>query len=221
MQFVGEEKTPIFSLDDYMIDVQDSIKHACQFGNFTQADTYYPGVRCELPNDYVFTVLTSLTGLIRKIYDIPAQLNPSIRAGYYSLVNTSPAKLDIKQRIPHYDGFEPYRYALLHFLNPEPHGGTAFYRHKSTGFENIYQGNEKEYWAAFDAFTLQFGEPNRDYIVKSDTQYERIAQLSYKQNRLALYPSTLLHSGIIEPKTDISSDPHTGRLTANIFLNFQ
>jgi hypothetical protein len=151
---------------------------------------------------------------------VPNHYQAQLFASYYSLVNKHPADLTLEQRVPHIDGRSDYRYALIHYLNPEPHGGTAFYRHIPTGYERITEEKHQRYCDAFDAFHATNGVPPASYINQSSKHFEKIGEIPYKQNRLAVYPGNLLHSGSIIPEHDITSDPVTGRLTANVFLNF-
>lgn len=39
-----------------------------------------------------------------------------------------------------------------------------------------------------------------------------------KIDRVVIYRGSLLHSGIIPPGAELSSDPRYGRLTANLFV---
>jgi hypothetical protein len=52
----------------------------------------------------------------------------------------------------------------------------------------------------------------------SDAHYEKIFQVEGRFNRLVIYQGCLLHSGYFSPNFNYSSDPQTGRLTANIFI---
>jgi len=45
--------------------------------------------------------------------------------------------LDYLQRIPHVDSFLGSQLAFVHYLFKADPGGTAFYRHRGTGFEII------------------------------------------------------------------------------------
>ena len=45
-------------------------------------------------------------------------------------------------------------------------------------------------------------------------------RIDYRPNRLVVYPGCLLHSGLVNPVIDVDSNPRTGRLTANIFVDF-
>ena len=109
----------------------------------------------------------------------------------------------------------------MHYLNPGQFGGTGFYRHKTSGFENIEQANFPAYQLARTAFEVQHGQPEKAYITQSTDEYELLGKIAYKQNRLLVYPGTLLHSGLIKVPDDLSDNPDSGRLTANIFVEFK
>ena len=70
-------------------------------------------------------------------------------------------------------------------------------------------------------FIETHGEPAQRYIDGSTDHFELYSHIEYKPNRLVAYPGCLLHSGLVNPKHDINPDPRTGRLTANIFVDFK
>ncbi len=57
---VGDEKTPIIILDDFLIDTSEIIANAHYDVNFNDADTYYPGIRADIPKHYFNLVLNAL-----------------------------------------------------------------------------------------------------------------------------------------------------------------
>ena len=217
---VGNEKIPVLIMDQFMANLNDSLLSNRSDLTFDAFDTYYPGIRAELPQAYIATVAIAMMPLIRQMYSIPAHLNMEFYPSYYSLVSKRPNELSTLQSVPHIDGTQLHRYALIHYLNPAPHGGTAFYRHKPTGFERVTAEQEDQFWNSFDAYHEQHGEPESGYIDSSNEHFEKIGEVPYEQNRLVLYPGNLLHSGSIIAEKDIDDSPLTGRLTANIFLNF-
>ncbi len=217
---VGSEQTPILIMDDFLENLQTSLLAARDTLNFDAFDTYYPGVRASLPEQYIVAVAAAMMPLIRQIYSVPTNLSMEYYPSYYSLVTRQADELSMLQSVPHIDGSQPHRYALIHYLNPEPHGGTAFYRHRPTGYERVTAAQEDHFWQSFDAFHAHHGEPEPGYIDASTEHFEKIGEVPYQQNRLVLYPGNLLHSGSIMLENDIDSHPVTGRLTANIFLNF-
>ena len=64
------------------------------------------------------------------------------------------------------------------------------------------------------------GLPPAKYIDASTDHYEIIHEIEYRPNRLVMYPGNLLHSGLVKPERDLGWDPATGRLTANLFIDF-
>ncbi|MEP2650351.1 MAG: DUF6445 family protein, partial [Paraglaciecola sp.] len=169
---------------------------------------------------YVVDVLAPLQGLLRQTYKLPAplQMKPSLYV--YSLVSTQPQDLSLLQRMPHFDTVRPYYFAALHYLNDGPYGDTAFFRHKPTGYERITASREQGYYQSAKQFVRDYGEPPQEYCVTSTEHFECYDKIEYKKNRLVLYPGNLLHSILINTDTDIDPNPQTGRLTANIFLEF-
>ena len=101
---------------------------------FKPVGIHYPGVRAAVARQLLKPLLHALDPLIRSIFGYEATI---LDDAYYSLVTTAPADLTPIQRLPHFDGVESNRLALLHYLSPEQPGGTAFYRHRTTGFEGV------------------------------------------------------------------------------------
>ncbi len=97
---------------------------------------------------------------------------------------------------------------------------TGFFRHRPTGFEKILEHCYSSFVFAAKTFVKNNGEPPMKYINGSDAHYELMDSVAYKPNRLVAYPGTLLHSGMVQADVDIGADPVTGRLTANLFFDF-
>ena len=218
---VGNSKTPVFILDNFLENLTETLLQDAKHLAFDDAPTYYPGIRSPLPEDYIVTVAKAVVPLLQKIYSIPMHYTVEFYDSYFSMVTKAPHELSVEQQIPHFDGTEAYRIALLHYLNPAPHGGTALFRHNSTGLERITENNVNAYLSSVSEYFEHKGSPQGEYISSSNSQFTRIGEIPYAQNRLAIYPGNLLHSGVINPAMDISPDLDTGRLTANIFLNFK
>ena len=217
---VGNAKTPVFILDNFMENLDEAMLQDLDSLDFENAPTYYPGIRAKLPDEYINAVARAVVPLLLQIYKIPQNYQIEFFDSYYSLVTYNPEELSNEQRIPHFDGTDPYRFALIHYLNPSQHGGTALYRHSPSQLERIYEENVNQYLQSVSNYIEQHGEIEAKYIDSTNTQFEKIGEVPYVQNRFAIYPGNLLHSGTINPVTDIDSNPVTGRLTANIFLNF-
>ncbi|GGD62964.1 DUF6445 family protein [Lacimicrobium alkaliphilum] len=217
----GLERTPVIVLDDVIHDLHPLRSNAYKMPFSAPEKAAYPGIRAPLPSVYTQKLLQAIYTLITDIYQIPGHLKMYPLNMYYSLVTTPPDKLTRLQRVPHFDNLSPYYFAIMHYLAPEPHGGTAFFRHRPTGFENITAPRFDQFRKNAEAHMASHGEPEARYQLETDSHFERIDSVEYCQNRLMIYPGTLLHSGLIDSNTDINPDPETGRLTANLFIEFK
>jgi hypothetical protein len=220
VEYVGAERTPIMVIDNFAKEIAFVIQHACQQEFLADMSSYYPGIRARVPKSYAYSLLKPIYAKLREVFEVPANLRFQPRLGYYSLVTAAPAQLSLLQRIPHFDSNNTYYLAILHYLNDGDFGGTAFYRHKETGFERISVERREEYLAILERQFEAAGEPQPGYISGDTHLFEKIGVVNYKSNRLVVYPSNLLHSGIINSDKDINADPASGRLTANIFAEF-
>ena len=219
---VGNEKTTVYVIDDVLMDLSPILNDAATAAAFSsEISTYYPGVRAHLPRGYAEAMITAVRGILHNSFDAPTDASLHVKAGYYSLVSHAPEDLHPLQQIPHFDSSNRFYFAIMHYLNPGDFGGTSFYRHKATGFENITNENKASYINEAEqlAATKQHNG-SQGYFLDSDAYFERLGSISYRQNRLVIYPGSLLHSGNISSAKDIDDNPNTGRLTANLFVDF-
>lgn len=212
---IGREAEPLVIIDGFAPD-PDALRAAAIATKFGAAAHYYPGLRAELPANYwgkqrpvVAEAIAAAFGHTDAIEVIDAS---------FSIVTRSPAALTVKQRLPHCDAFAKRRIALLHYLSPEDGDGTAFFRHKSTGFETIDEGRAPDYVARLDE-ELRGGAPPAGYIAGDTALFDLIGRVEARYNRALLYRSYLLHSGAIAPGATLSPDPAKGRLTVTGFLS--
>jgi hypothetical protein len=219
---VGEERTPVLVIDNFALDTGDVVDYACHFAKFgADATSAYPGIRTALTRGYVATALNALYPLLAELYSVPASLKMTPRNAVYSLINTPENELRLLQRLPHFDSSDPYFFAITHYLGAGEFGGTGFYRHKPTGFETVTGSRLAQYIEAGDRYIAEHGEPPQRYFGAGDDHFELYAQVDYRPNRLLAYPGSMLHSGLVEPGRDINADPRSGRLTANVFVEFR
>ncbi|WP_261389806.1 DUF6445 family protein [Ferrimonas balearica] len=219
---VGRERTPILVVDDAVQCVASLRDVACQCGEFKSAmGAFYPGIRAPLPPSYVIDVVNRAVPLLRQLHGVPEhyQLRP---AGFsFSLLTQSPERLQPLQRLPHFDTPDPYHFALLHYLNPGPHGSTALFRHRESGYERIDAKRMDGYFSLAQSALDELMKLPPAYMVESNHHYDCYYSVPYRENRLAIYPGNLLHSIQVNPEQDISDDPLSGRLTANLFIRFE
>ncbi len=217
----GTERTPVVIIDDFAVDTGDVIRYAINSASFApDTSTLYPGVRAQPTKGYVQEIIRVISPILEDVYSIPADRGMKFNS-FYSLVATQPEQLQGLQRMPHFDSTHEHFFAITHYLNPGEFAGTGLFRHRPTGFENVTEDRFKDFADAANAFIAAHGEPALGYIAKSNDHFELYERIDYRPNRLVAYPGSLLHSGLIDPARDVSSDPATGRLTTNVFMEFR
>jgi hypothetical protein len=177
----------------------------------------YPGIRAPAPLNYVGALVRALDPGIRRAFSLDWVKLAKAECSF-SLVTLPPDRLAPLQRIPHVDTVDPLQFALLHYLCDARHGGTAFYRHRATGFETLTAEREPAYRAIR---ANELGEAPSAYIDGDSPHYERTAAFDAAFDRVLVYRSRAFHSGRIAAGQSLSEDPREGRLTANIFINYR
>ena len=104
------------------------------------------------------------------------------------------------------------------YLDHTDHGGTAFFRHRSTGFESLSAETFPRYREALQADVQRSGLPERAYVTDGAPYFERIYESEGRFNQAIFYRGNLLHSGVIRNDQELSEDPKEGRLTINAFF---
>lgn len=183
---------------------------------FARINPHYPGVRAAIDPDLLDALCGALGAVAGKAFGIDA--TRWIGEAWYSLVTLAPDKITPVQRLPHFDGFDPQQLAVMIYLNQSGHGGTSFYRHKSTGFEAVTEQRYPQYKTHLEADIGASGLPPAAYIQDGAPVFERIADFAPEFNSLIFYRGIALHSGSIRNDLPLSSDPMTGRLTINGFF---
>ena len=132
---------------------------------------------------------------------------------------TTPARaLQPIQRLPHFDGLERNRLAVLLYLDPAERGGTAFYRQRGTGFETVDSTRFAAFQTELESGIAQHGLPPSDYIRGDTALYEQVGTVSGKFNRAVVYHGNSLHCADLPADFEPPVDPLAGRLTLNLFL---
>lgn len=210
----GRENEPVVVIDRFARDPEAFIDDAAFLG-FRPIGEHYPGVRAEVPATLLDPLLAALAPIVAEVFAIDAT---QVVDSFYSIVTTPPCSLTPIQRLPHFDGVEQDRLALLHFLARDERSGTAFYRHRGTGFETVDAGRLAIYRSALDAEISRDGLPESGYIAGDTFLFEQVARHAGRFNRAILYRSNTLHCADIPADMNMSRDPATGRLTVNTFL---
>ena len=217
---VGEHRVVV--IDNFLDDPQPLVDAACEaaFKPCPGAEERrgYPGVRAPAPTAYSESLTALLDPLIKVNFGVPEALPVKKTPCMFSLTTVAPHELGPLQRVPHFDASTPHYMAVLLYLCDDRHGGTAFYRHRATGLQQIMAENRERYGAAIYDQVDRHPAPLR-YFDDSDEHFELLGVMPARFNRLVVYRGSLLHSAIVNPQR-LGSDPRTGRLTVNTFYDF-
>jgi hypothetical protein len=216
----GNSQSPVVIVDEFSGQLGRIIEIADAISPYPPHTNYYPGLRRvitkadEAADAYVEESCQRAASFIGGAFDIGSF---DLLEASFSIVTTAPGDLTGPQRAPHFDTTDQKHLALLHYLNAPADSGTAFYRQRSTGIEQVTDANVAEFVAAArtDAAALP---SDSGYIRGSDDYFEQIGAVEAVADRLVIYQGSLLHSGIIPPGMTFSGDPKVGRLTANLFV---
>jgi hypothetical protein len=211
----GQEQEPILVIDNFVADPDRLIEDASML-RYRAIGIHYPGVRAEVPARLARSFVAGLEDQIADLFGV--EPDASALESTYSIATTCPADLAPIQRLPHFDGVEPERLALLHFLARGEEGGTAFYRHRATGFETVSADRLDTYRTALDRDIALHGIPDASYIKGDTAMFEQVGHYAAYFNRAILYRGNTLHCADIPEGMALSADPAQGRLTVNTFL---
>lgn len=213
---IGDEAQPLCIFDDFAPD-PGALRDFAAAATFEPALHHYPGIRAALPADYFDPLLPAIAQAASEAFGRSGPIH--VIDASFSVVTTPASALTVPQRLPHSDAFTPDRIALIHYLSPNGGDGTAFFRHRSTGFETVTEARRELYFRQLDT-ELRYGGPPPPTYVAGDTNLfacTHVAEARY--NRALLYRSCNLHSGAIGPDAILSPDPREGRLTVTAFLS--
>ena len=214
VEAIGREGQPLVTIDDFSGD-PDALRAAAVAARFGSAGQHYPGIRAPLPADYLEARRPIIAAALRDTFGGGGRY--AVVDASFSIVTRPPSSLTPKQRLPHCDAFGADRIALLHYLSPEGGDGTAFFRHRATGYETIDEARAPAYFDTLHEELRDGGAPS-GYIADDTPLFERIALAPAHYDRALLYRSFLLHSGAIANHAALSPDPAKGRLTVTAFL---
>ncbi len=211
----GQELEPVIIIDGFCRALDRLVAHGQGAQYMPVAG--YPGVRAPADVNYLSPYSEALADIL---YD-----NFGFAVGFraescsYSIVSTAPEHLHVSQRIPHYDDTGADLLAFLHYTGAPDTGGTAFYRHRRTGFEAITPDRVGLYRQALQADDAAFGPPPAHYCYGDSPRYEMIGEVEARPNRMVIYRGRTLHSGVIPEELPLVADPCRGRLTINTFVS--
>ncbi len=213
---IGAEGAPLLVIDQLVAEPERLVGRAAR-SRFVRQGSMFPGIRARAPLSYERLLESTLTPLLSRCFGLaPGRFQFSMC--HYSLVTQAPDTLHFLQRVPHVDSLDVGGLATVHYLFQRPWGGTAFYRHRRTGFESIDAARREAYFDCLDHERTEGGEPD-GYINADTALFERIASVDGVFNRLVVYRRNSLHSGSIDNAMAPPPDPLAGRLSINSFID--
>jgi hypothetical protein len=215
VRLVGDEGEPVAVIENFASE-SDALRNHAATLSFAEGEDYYPGVKAAADPAYIRTQQSVLGPIFREVFGIAGRI--AVLEASYALVSAPRQTLTLEQRMPHVDALEPGRLALIHYLVPGGCDGTAFYRHRSTGFETITLARSAQYFDRLNADLRTHGQPPDEFPNGSTPIFEQIDHFEGHYNRALIYRSRLLHSGAISPDSILPANPHTGRLTITGFF---
>ncbi len=212
---LGREGEPLVVIDNFT-GQPERLRAMGMAAQYHTAGVDYPGLRALADPSYLDLRRDLMMQIMARVFGLSRSIHCEIAA--FSIVTLSPEQLSLRQRIPHHDHSDAGRIAVMHYLSGPESGGTAFYRHRRTGFETITPARETAYAMALAEDDRDFGPPPPGYATGDTAAFEQIGAVEARPDRMALYRGRQLHSGIIPDPTALSQDPGSGRLTINMFL---
>lgn len=214
---IGAEKAPLLIVDNFVADPERLVRRAAT-RQFRPVGANYPGIRTEAPLSYQQLFRDRLRTRLCDFFGFQAT-SFTLPMCHYSLVTTHAAQLAPMQRIPHVDSIDGKGLASVHYLFKANLGGTAFYRHRATGFEFIDAARRDAYFAHFEQLVNDPDSLPSAYINGDTEAFEQIGSAAAVFNRIVIYRRNSLHSACIDQNFAPDPNPLTGRLSINCFID--
>lgn len=214
---IGEEGAPLLVIDDLVADPDRLVRKAAD-SRLVPQRSMFPGIRAPAPMSYQRLLEDTLGPLLKQHFDLsPGRF--SFPMCHFSLVTQPPQQLSFLQRVPHIDSARGTGLATVHYLFRGDWGGTAFYRHRPSGFEYIDEQRHAAYFAWLEQQRRRETIAGPGYIDDSTESFQRVAEVDAVFNRMIVYRRNSLHSGRIRNAGLLSLDPTVGRLSINSFID--
>ena len=215
LRHMGREGEPLVVIDRFS-GMVESLFEAGYGATYQHAGAAYPGIRSWADPSYLDRRRDLMMQIMQRVFGFTR--GARLDASTFSLVTLGEHELAPLQRIPHYDHASGEVIAVMHYLQGPESGGTAFYRHRRTGFETVTPQREPAYNRALAEDERAYGMPPARFCHGDTAWFEQIDEVEAQPDRLVLYRGRQLHSGVIPDPQALSADPRRGRLTINMFL---
>jgi hypothetical protein len=215
---IGDEQQPVVVIDHCLADPAAWRARATE-ASYDVPGEFYPGIRASVPPAYFAEFGPTVGAVLKRVFGFTQKAH--FDRAYFSIVTTPSDRLTLAQRIPHIDGISDGLMAVLHYLSIGDQGGTAFYRHRSTGFETVDAARHSAYLGALNTDFARHGKPKAAYIDGDTTLFARTACFAGIFNRALIYRSSMLHCSATSRQSGFKGDPKHGRLTIAGFISAQ
>ena len=170
----GREQQPVVQIDEFSGMAEELLRRG-RSAEYQAAGASYPGIRSWCEPDYLDRNRELMFAALQQVFKF--RKGVSLDVSTFSLVTLAPEDLSPLQRIPHYDHASGEIVAVMHYLLGPETGGTAFYRHRRTGFETITEDRADAYNAGLAADEREFGMPPAEYYHGDGDRFEQIGVL--------------------------------------------
>lgn len=218
VQRIGAEGAPLLVIDQAVADPDRLVRKAAR-GHFTPQGAMFPGLRIRAPLSYEAFLERLLRPLLEPHFGLPARSRLAFPMCHYSLVTLPPDRLSFLQRVPHVDSVQGNGLATVHYLFRGDWGGTAFYRHRATGFERVDEARGGTYFDVLKQEAERADATGPGYINGDSPLFEQVATVEGVYNRIVVYRRNSLHSGNIDSTRVPPADALAGRLSINSFID--
>jgi hypothetical protein len=215
---LGNEGAPLLVIDRLVREPERLVRKAERL-HFTPQGAMFPGIRARAPLSYEAFLERLIRPLLGEVFGLPVQARLTFPMCHYSLVTRPPEELAFLQRVPHIDSTTGKGLATVHYLFRGDWGGTAFYRHRGTGFEYVDEARREGYYRRLEQESQGADAPSSGYIGQDTALFERIDAVDGVFNRMVVYRRNSLHSGAIDNDRVPPPDPLNGRLSINTFID--
>lgn len=215
---IGREGSPLLVIDNFVSRPDELVRWAAS-KLFIDTGRSFPGIRARAPLSYRKFIQDEVRDVLAEFFHLQGR-TVQFPMSHYSLVTSRPEDLEPVQRIPHVDSVRGNGLASIHYLFREGYGGTAFYRHRATGYEYVDETRQGMYFRTLQAELHGPDSPPPAYINGDTPLFEQIARQDGVFNRALFYRRNSLHSGCIGKDFVPVADLRGGRLSINCFLDF-
>jgi Family of unknown function (DUF6445) len=216
---IGRRATAVVLVDNVFRDPESVTAAGFAQTYAEERGNLYPGMRAALPESFSTSFRAWLTPILQRHGVLASDQTIDRDQSFFSVVTTASTSLLPIQCIPHYDSTDPNLLAAVIYLCDTRFGGTSFYRHRRTGYEEITEENRDNYQIALDHDIRVHGVPKQDYMNGDSLLFEATFTSSLRFNSAIVYPGRVLHAGNIKGPFDPPRDKSEWRLTVTALLH--